>query len=268
MIKKYQAVISNCLIRDICSADDGKMIFSVTEYRIIFMLISLIKKIDVQFRTFNISIAEFCEYWEISYGGNQAKNISDTVKSLCEKEYIVNNKTVRFLDDNSYITDGIMHLKLDDSLLGFLFNLNADFTIIDVEYLVKLKSRYSVRIYLYLKSLESQKYYNIGLENAFTAFSDNKYKTKSQLKKLVVDKAIKDINISTDIIVSVKFNKVFGYGDKLSFFINKKVKKPKPTINQIQMNSPKINIYVDADDYATINYDYGELDIDEDFLPF
>ena len=68
--------------------------------------------------------------------------------------------------------------------------------------------------------------------------------------------------------MSVKFNKVFGYGEKLCFFINKKVKKPKPTINYIQMNSPKIDIYVDADDYSTINAEYADFDMNEDFLPF
>ena len=102
MFKKFPAVISNNLIKNLQADDENNgTILTVMEYKILFALISKIKKNDSELFKYNIPVIDFCKFWDMSYGGNQNKIISESVKSLSEKSYYINDKPIKYLTSES-----------------------------------------------------------------------------------------------------------------------------------------------------------------------
>lgn len=266
VVKRYKASISNELIRNRQSADENpKNILSTTEFRIILTLISLIKPNVQSFSKHEMPITDFCSFWNISYGGTQIKSLSEAIEKLCSEKFILKNNTVKWLDDDSYISNGIMYISLDDSLSEFLLNLNGNFSEIDLNTLLYLKSKHSIHIYLFLKSLKNQKFYNIKLNDAYIKFGDNKYQTKSQFDKNIIQKAIDEINEKTDITVTRKYKKNFGYPEMLIFKIRSKNEH-----NKTHMENSRhiLDITVDDDSIKPNIITSNSFYYDESKLPF
>lgn len=268
MYKRFSAAISNALIKNLRSANTKEgIILSVMEYKIIFALFSKIKKTDTELNKYNIPIVDFCKFWNISYGGKQSEIISESVKSLSEKYYIVSDKHVKYLSSESYISDGTMHLKLDDSIYDYVINLDGNFTIFNLDIIAKLKSKFTIRLYMYLKMFENQQFYNIELPDAFAVLGDNIYTTKSQFNNNILKKAVNEINAKSDINISYRIEKYFAAPEKIRFFIDGK-KTQKQSNNLDNRNKYFLDVYVDPDPYVSC-YDSDEnYFIDENEFPF
>ncbi len=268
MYKRFSAVISNNLIKNLHADDENRgVILSVMEYKIIFALISKIKNNDVKLIKYDIPVTDFCKFWNISYGGNQSKIIAESVKNLSEKKYNTNDKSVKYLTSESYVSNGIMHLQLDDSIHDYLINLDGNFTILNLDIIANLKSKFSIRLYMFLKMFENQQFYNVELPDAFMAFGDNIYKTKSQFNNNILKKSINEINLKSDITVSYKFEKYFAAPEKIRFYINgKKIKKQTDNLNNRKKHF--LDIYVDPEPYAPCYYSDENYFVDESSFPF
>lgn len=268
MYKRFPAVISNNLIKNLNTDDknDGA-ILSVMEYKIIFALVSKIKKIDTELHKYDIPIVDFCKFWDISYGGNQQKIISESVKSLSQKTYIINDKPVKFLTSESYVSNGIIHLKLDESIHNYVINLSGNFTVFNLDIIAKLKSKFTIKVYMYLKMIENQKFYNVELPDAFKIFGDNIYRTKSQFNNNILKKAVNEINSKSDITVSYKIQKYFAAPEKIRFFIaGNKLQKQSNNLNN--RNKHFLDIEVDPDPYVPCYNSNENYFVDESELPF
>ena len=153
-MKRYKVSISNELIRNRQSIKEiSKNLLSTTEYRIILTLISLIKPGTQSFTEHEIPIIDFCRFWNVSHGGKQVQALSDAVVKLKSETFRIGDKTVTWLSSDSHISNGIICVTLDESLSEFLFDLSGNFTEIDLNNLLYLKSKYSIYMYLFLKSL-------------------------------------------------------------------------------------------------------------------
>ena len=268
MYKRFPTVISNALIKNIHSMNEEYgTILNVMEYKIIFALFSKIKKTDTELNKYNIPIVDFCKFWNISYGGKQSEIISESVKSLSEKYYIVSDKHVKYLSSESYVSEGIMHLQLDDSIYDYVIALNGNFTIFNLDIIAKLKSKFTLRLYMFLKMFENQQFYNIELPDAFAVLGDNIYTTKSQFNNNILKKAVNEINAKSDINISYRIEKYFAAPEKIRFFIKSKEIQPTEKIERYK-RTPCIDIYVDPDPYVSC-YDSDEnYFIDENEFPF
>lgn len=266
-MKRYKSTISNELIRNRQSADENsKNILPTTEYRIIITLISLIKPNAQSFSKHEIPVTDFCRFWNISYGGTQVKSLSKAIEKLRSEKFIAKNSTVKWLDDNSCISNGTMNISLDNSLFELLLNLNGNFTEIDLNNILYLKSKYSINLYLFLKSLENQTFYNTKLSDAYSKFCDNKYQTKSQFDKNIIISAIDEINEKTDIIVSRKYKKYFGYPEMLIFKIRSKNEQ---TQNLKSRKNHILDVCVDDEDKtSSSSTQLNSFNYDENKLPF
>ena len=268
MYKRFPAVISNDLIKSLHSADEkDEVILSVMEYKIIFALVSKIKKNDTKLHKYDIPVVDFCKFWNISYGGNQNKIIAESVKLLSDKIYYINDKPIKYLSSESYISDGKMHLKLDDSIYDYVINLDGNFTIFNLDIIAKLKSKFTIRLYMYLKTFENQQFYNIELPDAFAVLGDNIYTTKSRFNNNILKKAVNEINAKSDINISYRIEKYFAAPEKIRFFIVGK-KTQKQANNLENRNKYFLDIYVDPDPYVSCNDSDENYFIDENEFPF
>ncbi len=268
MIKKYPVKISNELIRSRKPIGDREeILLSTLEYKIVILLISLIKPTDIELKFHTFSISDFFKFWNISMGGKQKDSIIAALDNLCNRQFIVENKTVKWLDSDSKIINGKMYLKIDDSLLNYLINLKNNFTTIDINNILYLKSKFSINMYFYLKTLESQKHYNIKLETAYKKFADDKYTTKSEFDRNVISKAINEINQKTDINITKKYVNDFGYPEMIRFFITSK--KLQSNILSPKRKKNVLDIFVDDYDNDVQTTCFSNISLpNENELPF
>ncbi len=219
----YSVAIANELIRDIRPADSKSvLVLNQMEFRVRYLLISLIQKDDSEFDAIDISISEFAEYFDLKWGGPQTKSLKYAIENLIENSYNVDGEVVRWLSSESGFSDGNLHLKLDDSLIPYLLRLKSYFTLYNYESVAKFRSKYSYRMYEFLKSVEGVGFYKISLEDAIALLGDSCCKTKAEFVKRVLTPALNDINTYSDLKIKRKFHKPFGKPEQLWFSIRNK----------------------------------------------
>lgn len=219
----YSVAIANELIRDIRPINSKSvLVLNQMEFRIRYLLISLIQKDTFEFDAIDISISEFAEYFGLKWGGAQTKSLKNAIENLIESSYIIDSKTVQWLSPESYFCDGNIHLKLDNSLVPYLLQLESHFTLYDYNSVAKFRSRYSYRLYEFLKSAEGVGFYKISLDDAIALLGDNCCKTKAEFIKRVLTPALNDINTYSDLKIKRKFHKPFGKPEQLWFSIRNK----------------------------------------------
>ncbi len=219
----YSVAIANKLIREAVPADSkSSLVFLPMEFRVKYLLVSLIQKTTFEFDAIDITTSVFADYFGLIWGGVQTKSLKNAIETLKECRYIIDGEIVKWLSDESYFSDRNIHLKIDDSLAPYLLQLKDNFTLYDYDAVSKFKSRYSYRIYEFLKSAEGMGFYKISLDDAITMLGDNCCKTKNEFIKRVLTPALNDINIHSDLVIKKRFHKPFGKSEQLWFSIRNK----------------------------------------------
>lgn len=117
------------------------------------------------------------------------------------------------------LTIGINWSKNDDSvsiefnpkLLPLLLNLKEKFTQYEIGYLSYLKSKYSIRLYELFKMVQFQGVWVVSIAEFRRVLDlEKKYKAQCDLDTYVLKPALKEININTDIRVSLEKKKKRG----------------------------------------------------------
>lgn len=216
----YSVSLANKLIRETVPVDSrSSLVLSPMEFRVKYLLISLIQKDDSEFFAIDISIPEFAKYFGLKWGGEQTKSLKTALENLTEFSYILDGNIIRWLSPESHISNGNIHLKLDDSLVPYLLHLDGYFTVYNYESVAKFTSRYSYRIYEFLKSAEGMGFYKISLDNAILLLGDGCCKTKASFIKRVLTPALNDINNHSDLRIKKRFHKPFGKPEQIWFSI-------------------------------------------------
>lgn len=216
----YSVAIANELIREAVPVDSrSTLTLSPMEFRVKYLLISLIQKDDCKFDAIDISVPVFAKYFGLKWGGEQTKSLKTAIENLTEFSYILDRNIIRWLSPESHISGGNIHLKLDDSLIPYLLLLDGYFTVYNYESVAKFTSKYSYRTYEFLKSAEGIGFYKISLDDAISLLGDNCCKTKASFIKRVLTPALNDINNHSDIRIKRRFHKPFGKPEQIWFSI-------------------------------------------------
>lgn len=98
----YSVSLANELIREAVPVDSrSTLTLSPMEFRVKYLMISLIQKDDYEFDAIDISIPEFAKYFSLKWGGEQTKNLRISIENLVENSYIIDGNTVRWLSPES-----------------------------------------------------------------------------------------------------------------------------------------------------------------------
>ena len=140
----------------------GRYGLTMQENKAILFLISKINPNDTEFKPFEFSIQEFCAVCGLQVGGGKDyQNLKTMLRSL-------EAKSLGWLDtpDGDVIllkwiqkpvikkNSGSVIVSLDTDLQPFLLNLRANFTSYQLGFVLKFKSKYSIRLYELIKSLQ------------------------------------------------------------------------------------------------------------------
>lgn len=156
----------------------------------------------------------------------------------------------RWVNKITYVKDlGEIVLHLSSEVIELISRLESQFTKYMLDQVSGFKSKYSIRLYeLVLKwsAVGKTEKYEIEELRKKLGVLENEYKQYSDFKKRVLEVAVNEINIQTDIKLSVDFLKTSRAVTHLQFKITKKKEKDvKPMSLNFKMTEPQINMFGD-----------------------
>ena len=113
--------------------------------------------------------------------------------------------------------------------------------------------------------------YKIYLKNAYKTIGDNNYTAKSEFLAHVIEPAIAEINLHTDLCVEYHLEKPFGVPEQIIFEIysngSSKTKMPtKSTVTTSKRGAAKIKIAPTDDDLIPIVPDDGLVQLVNEYI--
>jgi plasmid replication initiation protein len=239
---------------------------SLQEARVILLLTSMINRDDEEFTLIRIRVKDFVEFVGVN-DKDAYKRVQQITDSLGDKSLIVrgvNPETkemtrlkLQWLASAEYFEgSGYVELEFSQKLKPFLLQLKDRFTKYQLEYALKLKKSYSIRIYELLKQWENLKARTIEIDELRDTLGLEKgtYQKYGHLKDRILKPAQKEISQKTDISFSFTEIKKRRKVVMIRFEIkSKNVKKQEllepPKVEKIQNAS----LYQKLIDYFCVN---------------
>lgn len=201
--QRYNTVIkANKLIQQ------SRFSLSTQQQKIILFLISKINPFDDNVSEYEFNTVEFCKVCGIDPKGEMYNLIRKQIQEIADKSVWIelDNNTdalVRWIE-KSYIEkgNGIIKIRIDNDMKPFLFQLKEQFTEYELIYTLNFKSKYSIRLYEFLKSIHYKKLetYSQKIEiNKFQKLLDSPYKEFKSFNNRVLKPSHTEINQYSDI---------------------------------------------------------------------
>lgn len=199
----YYVVESNDLIAK------AKHDLTVNQLKIVDFLISKIQPEDKEFEELETSMYELTNVLEIKRSGRTYNQIANTLDDLRKKEVTIYNQEresiVRtgWVSSAEYFKNGKVLLSFDKKLTPYLLNLSKNYTqylLIDT---VKLKSKYSILLYKFMREADKDKGKSIAIlqgtpEEFKEWLGSPKTYSYGQFKDKILKPAIEEINLKID----------------------------------------------------------------------
>lgn len=221
----------NIVIKANSLIQQSRFSLSAQQQKIVLFIISQIEPQDEEFKLYTFEITEFCKICGIEPKGDiyallkrQIKDISD--KSIWIETENGNETLVRWIE-KPYIDkrSGTVQIKIDSDMKPYLLQLKEKFTEYELIYTLNFKSKYSIRLYEFLKSIHYKKLekynYTISIDK-FQRILDSKYKEFKDFHTRVLKPAQKEINTFSDINFEYKIIKSGKRATEIQLFIESK----------------------------------------------
>jgi plasmid replication initiation protein len=183
---------------------------SLQQQKVILYLISKISPYDKDFQTYEFNIKEFCQVCGIDYqSGRNYEALKDQIKRIADKSIWIRipekkeQTLIRWIEkprikENS----GIVEIKLDEDLKPYLLQLRQNFTQYELIYTLCFNSKYTIRLYELIKSIQYDELKPYEREYDLDEFKDllgaSSYKAYHHFKERVLDRAVTEINEHSD----------------------------------------------------------------------
>jgi hypothetical protein len=225
---------------------------SLNEQRLVIFLISIIQPEDDDFRDYELRISEFA----LTFGIDNVKSIhallKDAARSLMVKliDLSVGNEWnyVTWFSNARYVEKkGVIVIRFDKALKKYLLQLKGQFTQYNLQYIVKFKSSYAIRLYELLKSYQYlgdgggfYREFSLLDLKIFFGIENGEYEVFFNFKNRVIVPSVKEINQHSDIFISsVEYIKDGRAVSKIRFMVE-------PKLNLIALPSKEIGVLSDA----------------------
>ena len=209
--QRYNIVVkANSLIQQ------SRFSLSAQQQKIVLFIISQIEMQDEEFKLYSFKITEFCRVCGIEPKGDVYAQIKRRIKEISDKSVWIETENgtetlVRWIE-KPYIDkrSGTIEIKLDEDMKPYLLQLKERFTEYELIYTLNFKSKYSIRLYEFLKSIHYKKLqqytYTIEIDK-FQRLLDSTYKEFKDFHTRVLKPAQKEINTFSDVNLSYEIIK-------------------------------------------------------------
>lgn len=235
--KGYMVVKGNDLIQK------NRFELSLTEQKTVAYICSMIQPMQKSESGFQLeyefNIREYCKICDIAYdSGKNYTFVKDTLKKLSDRSMWLTfgdeEVLCRWLAKvKTNKRSGIAHIKLDEDLAPYLFDLKQQFTQYQLYNVLGMKSAFSVRIYELMKSYSFRHTITFEIEELkkLLMVEDVKsYNRFPDFRRFVLEKAQSEINELTDINMSFEPIKTGRKVTSIKFIIEEKFKNSRKRI--------------------------------------
>lgn len=217
-----------------------KQEFSAIELKIIELIISKTTKADLElFKTnsnkkISLTAVELAN--KINIHPNNIYSIAnDLSEKLINKNYIYKNPDEkRFIYQNFFVGfdyyQGVFNINLNSFFIPYFVDINENFTNINFQYIVALKSSYAIVLYKLLKQYQvigERSFIIDELKSQFGVNNKKSYQLYSNFKNKVIKISIEHINKYTDLNIQFDEIKSGKKIEKINFIIQKKITQEK-----------------------------------------
>ncbi len=198
------------------------------EQKIILTLATKIKKTDEEFQKYHFNFGELAHFLglrsnaDYSYLRNVTHKLLEKVLTLKKEGSIIQThwlESVEYFQDDSSIA-----LCFNPELKPFLIQLKNNFTKYHLKYAIKLKSRFSIRIYELLKQYETigSRAFELKELRSRLGIKETEYPLYGNFKAKVLLVAQKELKEKTDLSFTFKEGKTKRKVTSVKFFIKSK----------------------------------------------
>lgn len=227
--KGYLVVKGNDLIQR------NRFELSLMEQKTVAYICSMIKPIDSGFQSeYEFKIREYCKICGIDYdNGKNYQDVKATLKKLRDKSMWLtlpdgSETVVGWLDRvTTNKKSGLAHIRIDDRLIPYLFDLKQQFTQYQLYNILGMKSAFSVRIYELMKSYSFRHtiIFELNeLKELLMVEHVKSYVNYKDFRVKVLEKAQTEINELTDINIEFEPIKTGRKVTSIKFIIEEKFK--------------------------------------------
>ena len=182
---------------------------NIGELKSLAFIISKIKPNDRELTDYVFSIKEYCQVCGIDFknGGNYVQ-IKKTLKGLRDKSFWLKDEngteiTVGWLAKVRINKgSGKIIVRLDEDLQKYVIGLFANYTQYELLSTLPMRSAYSFRIYELLKSYAFTKKHEFDIDELKGLLAASHYVNFKDFRRFVIETAVKEINLYTDLEVS------------------------------------------------------------------
>lgn len=231
--KGYLVVKANELIQK------NRFELTLTEQKTVAYICSMIQPIQTEESGFQLEyefrIREYCRMCGIDYdNGKNYQDVKATLKKLRDKSMWLtlpdgSETTVGWLAKaTTNKRSGIAHIKLDEDMVPYLFDLKQKFTQYQLYNVLGMKSAFSVRIYELMKSYSFRHTITFEIEELKRLLMVENVKSYNRFpdfRRRVLEKAQEEINELTDINMSFEPIKAGRKVTSIRFIIDEKFKR-------------------------------------------
>jgi len=198
---------------------------SQTAQKMLAMLISMIRADDTEFQSYALKISDYKK--EIESTSNKSKNdYIDNARELMSNPFIIDKQMFNWCSKVDWGSlDGYIIFQIHQDLKPYLLQLKGNFTEYNITNIMKLRGKYSPRLYEYFKMVWNEyKAYNKDKKSYTFELKIDWLKgflkiTKGyrydNIKKQIIEKAKKDFKEFTDIQFTYKEQKIGRKVDRL-----------------------------------------------------
>ena len=220
------------------------------QQKLILYLSSNLKPEEDELREYDYDLKDFCRVCGIKFHGQNYSNIKESILQLHNKAFWITTDEKETLVSwimkaTIYKNDTRLRIRLDDDLKPFLLHLREQFTAYELSYILVMRSKYSIRLYEYLKSYHSLSVITVSVDELKELLECNSEYTRwDNFRMRVLDKAVEEINAYTDLEVKPEFVRKGRTIDKIIFHITKKPSIDN-TITRIKNNARLNHRYIE-----------------------
>lgn len=233
-------------LKQSCRLIMARYSLSLREQRMIIALCSQIKEDEADFSVVRVKAAELAKFCLIN-GHDKYKVIKETLLKLMTRTLQIQRDNgewyaTHWLQSAEYIGDGIIEYCLDKSLKDELRQIKSSYVSAPAAALIEFKREYSVRFYFILKQKLKNHCLNFDLDLDFLRDRlqlRETYKQISNIKDVVIEPSLAEINEKSDLQVKHKYLKTKRNITGIHFSVAAKVKKKKASLTTAQIEIVK-----------------------------
>lgn len=184
---------------------EARQRLSIQEQRIILLLISKIRPVDLNFLWYKFQIQDLAKFLGIETSKGIYADVRKAVRKLMKRIVTIDRKgkniDLHWIESAAYGEKGFVKIRINQDLKPYLLNLKDRFTKFYIGYTLHLRSTYSIRIYELMKRFENlgEVFFDVERLKNILGVNNDEYKLYGHFKNKVILVAQRELFEKTDI---------------------------------------------------------------------